>query len=58
MKKHMTKLVGFPMGMQGYADTRIMAPYKEQEVFCNKYVKTMRLKVDSEGKFVIEIPKY
>lgn len=43
---------------QIYADTRIMAPYKEQEVFCNKYVKTMRLKVDSEGEFVIEIPKY
>ena len=40
-----------------YEDTRITATKKEMEVFCNKYVKTLRLKINSEGNFYIEIQK-
>lgn len=40
-----------------YEDTRITAAKKEMENFCNRYVMTLRLKVNSEGKFVIEIQK-
>ena len=40
-----------------YEATRVTATMKEMENFCNRYVKTLRLKVNSEGKFEIEIQK-
>ena len=40
-----------------YTETRINATDKEMEIFYNKYVKTLRLKVDAEGNFKIEILK-
>lgn len=40
-----------------YEATRITATMKEMENFCNRYVKTLKLKVSSEGKFVVEIQK-
>ena len=40
-----------------YENTRIAATQKEMEVFCNKYVKTLRLKLNPEGAFMIEIQK-
>lgn len=40
-----------------YEATRVSATMKEMENFCNRYVKTLRLKVNSEGKFVVEIQK-
>ncbi len=40
-----------------YEATRVTATMKEMENFCNRYVKTLRLKVNSEGVFVIEIQK-
>jgi hypothetical protein len=36
-------------------EPKMTATMKEMENFCNRYVKTLRLKVNSEGKFVIEI---
>ena len=35
----------------------VTATMKEMENSCNRYVKTLRLKVNSEGKFEIEIQK-
>ena len=40
-----------------YEATRVTATMKEMENFCNRYVKNLRLKVNSEGVFVIEIQK-
>ena len=40
-----------------YEATRVTATKKEMENFCNRYVKTLRLKLNSEGKFIIEIQK-
>ncbi|WP_024857653.1 NYN domain-containing protein [Ruminococcus albus] len=40
-----------------YEATRVTATKKEMENFCTRYVKTLRLKLDAEGKFVIEIQK-
>ncbi|MBO4865568.1 MAG: NYN domain-containing protein [Ruminococcus sp.] len=40
-----------------YEATRVTATKKEMENFCTRYVKTLRLKLNSEGKFVIEIQK-
>ncbi|MCQ2416739.1 MAG: NYN domain-containing protein [Oscillospiraceae bacterium] len=61
LEKHIpTDIIGrAPMELtqQIYLDTRISATMKEQEVFCNKYVKTMRLKLNAEGRFFIEIQK-
>lgn len=40
-----------------YSETRIIATEKEIELFYNKYIKTLRLKVDTDGNFKIEIAK-
>lgn len=40
-----------------YTETRINASEKEMENFYDKYVKTLRLKVDIDGNFSIEILK-
>ncbi len=40
-----------------YHETRINATEKEMELFYNRYIKTLRLKVDVEGNFRIEIEK-
>ncbi|MBR1554390.1 MAG: NYN domain-containing protein [Oscillospiraceae bacterium] len=38
-----------------YENTKIKASEKEIENFCTKFVKTLRLKVNAEGNFIIEI---
>lgn len=40
-----------------FEDTRINASEKEIENFYNRYIKTLRLKVDSEGNFRVEITR-
>jgi hypothetical protein len=60
LEKHLPTLYGenpLELTRKLYENTRITATQKEMEVFCNKYVKTLRLKIDSEGKFIIEIQK-
>jgi hypothetical protein len=60
LEKHLPTLYGenpLELTRKLYESTRITATQKEMEVFCNKYVKTLRLKIDSEGKFIIEIQK-
>lgn len=42
---------------QIYTETRINATEKEMQNFYNLYVKTLRLKVDVEGNFSVEINK-
>lgn len=58
LEKHLPSLVGenpLELTYQLYEATRVTATKKEMENFCNRYVRTLRLKVGSEGKFVIEI---
>ena len=60
LEKHLPSLVGEnPLDLTHniYEATRVTATMKEMENFCNRYVKTLRLKVNSEGKFEIEIQK-
>jgi hypothetical protein len=60
LEKHLPSLIGLnptELTYQLYNDSRITATRKEMEVFCNKYVKTLRLKVNTDGRFVIEIQK-
>lgn len=38
-----------------YTDTRINASEKEMEIFYNRYLKSLRLRINSEGKYCIEI---
>lgn len=40
-----------------YEEARITASEKEMENFYNRYIKTLRLKVDNDGNFAIEILK-
>ncbi len=40
-----------------YTETRITASEKEIENFYNRYVKTLRLKINADGNFSIEIQK-
>ena len=59
LEKHLPALIGdnpLQLTQRLYENTRITAAQKEMEVFCNKYVRTLRLKI-SGGKFVIEIQK-
>jgi hypothetical protein len=51
------KLNGKELAKQIYEEARIQATDKEIEIFYNKYIKTLRLKVDNEGNFKIEIAK-
>ena len=60
LEKHFPTLCGenpLELTQKIYEATRITATRKEMENFCNRYVKTLRLKVNSEGKFAIEIQK-
>lgn len=60
LEKHMPTLYGknpLELTQQLYLDTRVTATKKEMDNFCNRYVKTLRLKVNSEEKFVVEIQK-
>ena len=60
LEKHLPSLVGenpLDLTHKIYEATRVIATMKEMENFCNRYVKTLRLKVNSEGVFVIEIQK-
>lgn len=60
LEKHLPSLIGeAPLDLTHkiYEATRVTATMKEMENFCNRYVKTLRLKVNSDGVFVIEIQK-
>ncbi|MCM1508407.1 MAG: NYN domain-containing protein [Ruminococcus flavefaciens] len=60
LEKHLPTLVGenpLELTQKLYEATRVTATKKEMENFCNRYVRTLKLKVSSEGKFVIEIQK-
>lgn len=60
LEKHFPTLYGetpLELTHKLYEDTRITATQKEMEIFCTRYVKTLRLKVASDGKFAIEIQK-
>lgn len=58
LEKHLPSLIGenpLELTHKIYEATKVTATMKEMENFCNRYVKTLRLKVNSEGKFMIEI---
>ncbi len=60
LEKHLPTLYGespLELTHKIYEATRITATMREMENFCNRYVKTLKLKVDFEGKFVVEIQK-
>ena len=60
LEKHLPTLYGenpLELTQKIYEATRVTATKKEMENFCNRYVKTLRLKLNSEGKFIIEIQK-
>ena len=60
LEKHLPSLIGeAPLDLTHkiYEATRVTATMKEMENFCNRYVKTLRLKVNSVGRFEIEIQK-
>ncbi|MBQ5330690.1 MAG: NYN domain-containing protein [Oscillospiraceae bacterium] len=40
-----------------YTDTRITASEKEMEIFYNRYIKTIRLRINAEGNFTAEIDR-
>ncbi|MBQ4487056.1 MAG: NYN domain-containing protein [Oscillospiraceae bacterium] len=40
-----------------YTDTRINASEKEMEIFYNRYIKTLRLKINNDGNFYVEIDR-
>jgi len=57
LEKHLPTLYGespLKLTHKIYETTRITATMKN---FCNRYVKTLKLKVSSEWKFVIDIQK-
>ena len=56
LEKHLPSLVGenpLDLTHKIYEATRVTATMKEMENFCNRYVKTLKLKI-VEGKFEIE----
>ena len=60
LEKHLPEIYGqtpADLTRMLYENTRIAATQKEMDVFCTKYVKTLRLRLNSEGAFVIEIQK-
>lgn len=60
LEKHFPNLYGqnpLELTQKLYEDTRVTATKKEMEIFCNKYVKTLKLKVGSEGNFIFEIQR-
>ena len=59
LEKHLPNLIGtrpLELTHKLYENTRVTATKKEMEIFCNKYVRTLKLKVSDE-KFVIEIQR-
>lgn len=46
---------GMELAHKIYEETRITCTAAEVENFYNKYIKTLRLKIDADGKFFIEI---
>ena len=59
LEKHLPTLIGenpLELTHKLYEESRVTATKKEMENFCNRYVKTLKLKI-VEGKFVIEIQK-
>ena len=59
LEKHLPTLIGEnPMELTRklYEATRVTATKKEMENFCNRFVKTLRLKI-VDGKFLIEIQR-
>ncbi|MBE6853775.1 MAG: NYN domain-containing protein [Ruminococcus sp.] len=48
---------GKELAVKLYEETRIKASEREIETFYNKYIKTLRLKVDNDGNFRIEITR-
>lgn len=48
---------GRELAVKLYEETRIKASEREIETFYNKYIKTLRLKVDNDGNFRIEITR-
>lgn len=60
LEKHLPSLWGMnPMELTQtlYQNTRVTATKKEMEIFCNKYVRTLQLKINAEGNFTIVIQK-
>ena len=60
LEKHLPAIYGenpLELTHKIYEATRVTATMKEMENFCNRYVKTLRLKINSDGRFVIEIQK-
>ena len=59
LEKHLPTLVGespLALTQKLYEATRVTATKKEMENFCNRFVKTLKLKI-VDGKFVIEIQR-
>ncbi len=59
LEKHLPTLVGespLELTQKLYEATRVTATKKEMENFCNRFVKTLKLKI-VDGKFVIEIQR-
>ena len=60
LEKHLPSIWGMnPMELTQtlYKNTRVTATKKEMEIFCNKYVRTLQLKINAEGNFTIAIQK-
>ena len=60
LEKHLPSIWGMnPMELTQtlYQNTRVTATKKEMEIFCNKYVRTLQLKINAEGNFTIAIQK-
>ena len=60
LEKHLPDIIGenpLELTHRIYEDTRVTATAKEMENFCNRYVKTLRLKLGTDGRFEIEIQK-
>ncbi len=60
LEKHLPNIYGenaLELTHKLYENTRITATQKEMEIFYNKYIKTLRLKLTPEGNFTIEIMK-
>ncbi len=59
LEKHLPTLIGespLELTHQLYEASRVTATKKEMENFCNRYVKTLKLKI-VDGKFAIEIQR-
>ena len=45
------------IAVEVYRNAKVNATFKEMDVFCNKYVKTLKLKFDSDKGLIYEIQK-